>query len=68
MTSTQNPHPDAGSHPEAYSHLEEYSHQDAGSHPEAKSHPEAELLEKRKLPSGSGFTSRSERAGAGGQS
>ena len=45
MTSTQNPHPDAGSHPEAYSHLEEYSYQDASLHPEAKSHPEAELLE-----------------------
>ena len=45
MTSTQNPHPDAGSHSEAYSHLEEYSYQDASLHPEAKSHPEAELLE-----------------------
>ena len=45
MTSTQNPHPDAGSHPEAYSHLEEYSYQDASCLPEAKSHPEAELLE-----------------------
>ena len=44
MTSTQNPHPDAGSHPEAYSHLEEYSYQDAKSHLDAGSHPEAEKL------------------------
>ena len=37
------------------------------SHPDAGLHPEAELLEERRFTSGSGCTSGSERAGAGGR-